>query len=365
MKPIVATLVAIVVAGASAVVGLPQPSDICCFGLNSTGLINETVKEDHVGALLLGDSYQQGGFYDGGPGTFYACSVGVGADKYYNIFSALKPDKTNCVAVSLSLYDPTSGCLSAINSTAAIPTVVTRQSTTNYWSTRTPEQSLSTSAATTTVTSSYSQVTSGVSGSTESASTTTEDTIGPVVGPTHVCSVSPSSPSLAPIKLNWFDKSNPDHPKGNSANVSIIPARNTTFLYNIPQSFHPVRYGKRPLCGLQFRMPYCTELPKGYPCYHFTGMEQEELAESGMHFDLIIDDGQATWNGTELHQIYPGEQRILGTFECGAPAGSYAGRQMSWSVSSVHQFGLEFLHAGVGSDAKFQDGIGAWIVPCQ
>lgn len=112
-------------------------------------------------------------------------------------------------------------------------------------------------------------------------------------------------------------------------------------------------------------MPVCTELPKGYPCYRFSGLEQEVLADSGMNFDLIFDDDHADWNGTTLQQVFPGENTTLGTFECGAPKGSYDERKMSWNVSSVREFGLEFLHAGIGDDAKFQDGIGAWIVPCQ
>ncbi|KAG4217176.1 hypothetical protein PC116_g34343, partial [Phytophthora cactorum] len=40
-------------------------------------------------------------------------------------------------------------------------------------------------------------------------------------------------------------------------------------------------------------------------------------------------------------------------------------RKMSWHVSSVRDFALEFLQAGVGQSAQFQDGVGAWIVPCQ
>ncbi|KAI0456960.1 hypothetical protein F5B21DRAFT_466354 [Xylaria acuta] len=426
MKPFVIPLFAGVVADASTAIRPRQSDNTCCFGLGSAGIVDEEVKEDHTGGLSLGGPFQQGGFcfdkstktikdtlnhncfmrapaeqfqcyagivggtafdisppgldgksyltYDGGPGTFYACRVGTGVNQYYNIFSASKPDTTGCVSVSLALYDSSAGCFSASNTTIATPMSSARQSTTRRWSTQVRKQSWVRTAESSTM-SGYSQVKgagiwSSVSPSTNATAEAVTKTSSAIAShtakPSPICSISPSAPSIAPIKLGSPDKLAPDGLRDSSAKASITSYNSTVFLYSIPNSFlPPVSDAKMPLCALQFRMPVCTELPKDYPCYSFSGLEQEFLANSGMNFDLVLDDGQAAWNGTALHQVVPGDNIILGTFECGTPKGSYGARRMSWHVSSVRDFSLEFLHAGVGSDAEFQDGIGAWIVPCQ
>ncbi|KAI0879146.1 hypothetical protein GGS24DRAFT_440939 [Hypoxylon argillaceum] len=427
MRPFIIPLVAGVVADAGAALRVRQSDDTCCFGLDSVGVVDEEVKEDHTGGLSLGGPFQQGGFcfdkstktikdtlnhncfmrapneqfqcyagaigatvfdisppdqsgksyltYDGGPGNFYACPVGSGDDEFYTIFSAFKPNTTGCISVGLVLYNSSAGCVSANNTTPATSTSSSRRKPTSHWSTqvRAPQSSVHT--ATTSTMSGYSQVpdagiwssmSPSASSSIESSSKTSSLTASHTTKPSSTCSVSPSAPSIAPLKLGSPDKSAQDGIRDNSAEVSITSTNSTVFLYSIPNSFlPPVSDAKPLLCALQFRMPVCTELPKGYPCYNFSGLEQEFLANSGMNFDLILDDGQATWNGTTLHQVIPGDKTIVGTFECGTPKGSYGARKMGWHVSSVRNFSLEFLHAGVGNDTKFQDGVGAWIVPCQ
>lgn len=69
----------------------------------------------------------------------------------------------------------------------------------------------------------------------------------------------------------------------------------------------------------------------------------------------------SSWNGTALQQVYPGDNLVLGTFDCGSPAN--ISRDISWIASSVRSFGLQFEQAGVGS-SKFKDGVGAFIVQC-
>ncbi|KAI0440214.1 hypothetical protein F4803DRAFT_553281 [Xylaria telfairii] len=427
MKLLIIPIVAGIVADATAAIRPRQPSNICCFGLSSTGAVDEDVKEDHLGGLSLGGPFQQGGFcfdkstktikdtlnhncfmrapaeqfqcyagivgatafdisspgpndesyltYDGGPGTFYACPVGTGVNQYYDIFSASKPNPAGCLSVSLALYDSSAGCFSAKNTTITTSTPSARQSTTSRWSTQLRKQHSSVSAAAYSTLSGYSQVKgvgilSSISPSTNATasaiSKTSSATASQTAKPSPTCLISSSAPSLAPVKLGLPDKLAPDGLLDSSAKVSITSHNSTVFLYSIPNSFlPPVSDAKMPLCALQFRMPVCTELPKGYPCYSFSGLEQEFLSNSGMNFDLVLDDGQAAWNGTELHQVTPGDNIILGTFECGTHERSYGSRKMGWHVSSVRNFSLEFLQAGVGDDAKFQDGIGAWIIPCQ
>ncbi|KAI1199679.1 hypothetical protein F5X97DRAFT_115199 [Nemania serpens] len=427
MKPFIIPLLVGIVADASAAIRpRQQPDNSCCFGLTSVGVVDEEVKEDHVGGLSLGGPFQQGGFcfdkstktikdtlnhncfmrapneqfqcyagivgatafdispldlsgksyltYDGGPGTFIACPVGTGVSQYYNIFSTLKPDTTGCISVSLALYDSSAGCVSTNNTIAVARATGLGHRTINHWSTRIRERKSSVSTVTGSTMPGYSQIrATGLlsstprsgSASAKAVSKTSSAAVSHTAKPSPICSISPSAPSIAPIKLGSPDKSAPDGMIDSSAEASITSSNSTIFLYSIPKSFlPPTSDAKVSVCALQFRMPVCTELPKGYPCYSFSGLEQEFLANSGMNFNLILDDGQAAWNGTTLHQVVPGENLTLGTFECGTPRGSYGARKMSWHVSSVRNFSLEFLHAGVGIDPQFQNGVGAWIVPC-
>ncbi|KAL7623173.1 hypothetical protein AAE478_006854 [Parahypoxylon ruwenzoriense] len=349
----------------------------CCFQLTSVGMVNETVLENHVGDLLLGGSFQQGGFcldktaktiqdslkhncfmrapdyqfecyaagavgptafgitspkedrnsyltYGNGNGVFYACPISSSTGQTYDIYSSDKADKTGCLSVALALVDQTTAC-SPSNDTA----VAARSSPPRP----TPPLRRKAQAS------------------------------------PQACSVSSSAPSLAPYRLSSHENSaigSHNDSNGASAAVAISSSKSTVFEYSIPHTFLLREPAAKPsLCALQFRMPVCTSLPKDYPCYSFSGLEQEILSNSGMTFNLVTDDGHAAWNSTELHQVFPGENTIISTFECGEAAGSYGSRKMSWQVDSVRDFSLEFLHAGIGRDAEFQDGIGAWIVPCQ
>ncbi|KAI2625689.1 hypothetical protein GGR54DRAFT_637469 [Hypoxylon sp. NC1633] len=346
-----------------------QGNDGCCFQLASVGTVNETVLENHVGDLLLGGSFQQGGFcldkttqtikdslrhncfmrapdyqfecyqgavgttvfdiappaadgtsyltYDGGPGVFYACPIGSGTEQTYDIFSD-KTGKTGCLSIALALVGQTAAC-------SAGSTTIRKRST---------------------------------------AVKPTRPSQRQASSPT--CSVLPSAPSVAPFRLSPGNSSAPGV-TNNTAEAMISLSYSTLFDYSIPNTFFQAgTAANSSLCALQFRMPVCTSLPEGYPCYSFSGLEQEVLANSGMAFHLMADDGDAVWNSTEVHQVFPGENTIIGTFDCATPVGAYStARKMSWHVSSVRDFALEFLQAGVGKDAPFQDGIGAWVVPCQ
>ncbi|KAI0377282.1 hypothetical protein F5Y04DRAFT_264677 [Hypomontagnella monticulosa] len=342
---------------------------VCNFQLQSVGDIGGTVLEDHVGELLLGGTFQQGAFsldreaktirdglkhncfiqspdfqfrcYQGaagttkfdiadedgklfltyndtyGPGSFYACPSGSPADQVYDIYSQSKG--AECRPVALTLTNETPECSATNSSTGARSTTVPTRS----------QRRQSSSPA---------------------------------------CSVSPSAPSLAPFRLRPGNSSTLTGSNTTSTEAAITPVNSTIFEYTISNAFLSDSVAANTsLCALQFRMPVCTSLPDGYPCYSFSGLEQEVLANSGMTFHLMTDDGNTHWNQTELHQVFPGENSIVGTFECGGAAPPYGGapRRIGWQVSSVRDFALEFLQAGIGRDAKFQDGIGAWIVPCQ
>ncbi|KAI1501904.1 hypothetical protein F5X99DRAFT_427954 [Biscogniauxia marginata] len=395
----------------------------CCFQLASVGVVNKTVTEDHVGELLLGGAFQQGGFcldkstktikdglkhncfmrspthqfqcfagivgatafdiappkedgrysltYDGSPGVFYACPVGSSANAYYDIYSEKKADKTGCVPVALELSNETPECAGGnpiVSSSISTGTAAPQQ---NSKVRRTSQVILAepTPVMTRTVVLPAYTHSSEVDTLSSTVPTTVKSPQSPAAEPStasQVCSVSPSSPSIAPFRVGYPDPSSPDGIKDTSGEASISPVNSTILQYAIPNTFSPPRADiKASLCALQFRMPVCTTLPDGYPCYTFSGLEQEVLSNSGMTFNLTLDDADATWDGAALHQVFPGENTILGTFECGSDGkGGHGGRKMQWLVSSVRDFSLEFFHAGVGESPEFDDGIGAWIVPC-
>ncbi|KAI1820480.1 hypothetical protein F4861DRAFT_57822 [Xylaria intraflava] len=429
MKSLIVPLFAAVVTAASVAILPRQSSDACCFGLKSTGIVDDDLTEDHTGGLSLGGPFQQGGFcfdkstktikdglnhncfmrapaqqfqcyagiigatafdispsgpdgelhltYDNGPGAFYACPVGHGADQYYNIFSASKPNPTGCILVTLTLYDSSASCIPTRNATKAILSSGVRPGI----SSRPPHlihQKRSTGyTVTTSIVPSHSQVPragllSGISRNASKPVLKNEPATASLpTNPSPICLISPSAPSIAPIMVGSPDDSAPGGVLDTSPNVSISYQNTSIFSYSIPSSFlTTVSAAGSSLCALQFRLPNCPDLPKDYPCFLFSGLEQQLLSNSGMNFDLILDDGQAVWNGSVLQQVLVNENRnkVLGTFECGMPNASYGGpsgaRRMIWRATSVRQFGLDFLQAGVGENAEFQDGIGAWIVPC-
>ncbi|KAI2639985.1 hypothetical protein GGS21DRAFT_390362 [Xylaria nigripes] len=426
MKSLILPLWAGVVATASVGLHLRQSDDSCCFGLDSIGVVDEEVTEGHTGGLTLGGPFQQGGFcfnnftktirdtlnhncfmrapteefqcyagavgatvfdikphgprggpylsYDNGTSVFYACPVGTGVNQYYNIFSKWKPNATECMSVVLALYDASTACSSVDNVTVPTSTSTASLSPSGPQTTLNRRQLWTESAVTASIVGGYSQVRRAGLLSSMSPSVSTEPvpnnasaTALQAIEPSKACSISPSAPSIAPIKVGSPDKGSPDGIKDTSGEVNITYNSSSVLLYTIPNSFVTSQpNASAPLCALQFRMPVCTQLPEGYPCYSFSGMEQEFLANSGMNLKLILDDGHAQWNATMLHQVTPGENTVLDTFECGAAANApYDERKMIWHVTSVRNFGLEFLQAGVGENPEFLDGIGAWIVPCQ
>ncbi|KAI4861754.1 hypothetical protein F4820DRAFT_460732 [Hypoxylon rubiginosum] len=351
-----------------------QFDNTCCFQLASVGRVNKVNKpvlEDHVGDLLLGGSFQQGTFcldrstktiqdslkhncfmrapdyqfecyqgavgtttfdtkivddngkayllYDDGPGVFFACPAAEGADGYYDIFSTDKANRTGCEPVSLALVDELDTCFlgnaTATNATITDATVAQRSAATEV------------------------------------------DTPPPTLpAAPQECVVSPSAPSIAPYKtvinngnsISWSGKNA-------TALASVTPTNTTTFYFDIPQRFS----ASASLCALQFRMPACEALPAGYPCYRFSGMEQEILQNSGMTFSRS-GTTLPGWSDTEVHHVQPGGNTVIGTFECNQAAGPHG-----WRASSVRDFVLEFVQAGVGPNAKFRDGVGAWVVECE
>ena len=401
-----------------------QTSPGCCFQLVSAGELNAIVDEDGSGALLVGGNSQDGDFcldptsraitdelgkscfiqdanyqfgcfnsttgpltpfdmttpdaygrsylsYGDRTQVFHACPAGSANDQGYYIYADSKPDKTGCFEINLQLGNQSTECHT--QNPSAVGTASP--------STPPPITIITTLAVRTDGGSPVTQIGIASAAATASASETS--------APSRTCKVSPSAPSLPPVKVGHPDAGAQDGIRDSSAEVSISPDNSTVFRYSIPASFPASANtsgggGGIPtprLCALQFRMPVCSELPEGYPCYHFSGLEQEMVSNSGMNFALVEgangdDEGEgggatANWDNAALHQVMPGEDSVVGTFECGAPppppnstdAGG-RGREIAWKATGVRNFSLEFLQAGVGDRPRFRDGIGAWIVPC-
>ncbi|OTB06998.1 hypothetical protein M426DRAFT_20398 [Hypoxylon sp. CI-4A] len=346
-----------------------QSNNGCCFQLASVGKVNETVLEDHVGDLLLGGTFQQGAFcldkntktiqdslkhncfmrkpnyqfecyqgaigttafeatspkpdgksyltYDGGPGTFYACPVGSGSQQYYDIYSSEKPNKDGCSSVALALVDETDACSVGPTSNATITARSEPQPTHTVRPRKTPS----------------------------------------------VCNAALTAPSIAPYQIRTSSSDVAGVGSGSTSEVLISRNSSVTFDYAIPENFFSDV--KPPyLCGLEFRMPNCKDLPEGYPCYFYSGIEQEVLSNSGMTFELTKGDTNPPWDNTELHQVFPDDRKSIDVFTCGGESMlESAAREISWKISSVNDFTLRFVQPGVGPNATFQDGIGAFIVP--
>ncbi|KAI0141693.1 hypothetical protein GGR57DRAFT_401983 [Xylariaceae sp. FL1272] len=383
----------------------PQHTDDpCCFGLTSLGLSRDAqVKQTSDGQLVLGGDYSQAGFclepsnntiLDGQghscsidhdsrhfhchaestnatsfgllpgvvhgepflmwlPGTmqgdtlqgdnFWACPTGPLPDPYYNIYAGDKFDMESpdagCLLMGLVLTEPTSTC------------EYSRNKTSNIF----PRGSSKTSQASSAV--------SSVEAS-----------------PSATCILSDSSPSVAPSAIGIWDHgvSTESH-----HHVDITPRNYSEFAFSLSREFvephqtynqsanqsaeSPDR--QRTRCALEFRMPTCSQLPPGYPCYHFSGIEQEFLSNSGMNINLQLrmsfdgPDG-SDWDNSTLHQVFPGDTTVIGTFDCTiAPEANDSVGYIQFEVFSVRGFSLSFEQAG-SHNYNFTDGIGMWVRRC-
>ncbi|KAI6090525.1 hypothetical protein F4821DRAFT_274709 [Hypoxylon rubiginosum] len=365
------TLLALLIAAVSGTALQPrqQIDDRCCFNLASVGtadnVTHKAVVESQRGDLILGDSFQQGSFcldrasktvqdslkhncfmegpdyqfncyqgafsnttfdaiihdgkaylgYDDGAGFFYACpSVNVNAtNQLYNIYSNSKPDTDGCELVSLELTDVLDTCFFANSPPPDMRINVTR-----------PAEIIEDAA--------------------------------PATPPTE-CIPKKSKQAIAPFRTlirNEVTDRITYGSKGELAPASITPTNMTTFYFELPSRRTPTSKW----CSLEFRMPECSALPEGYPCYKFSGVEHMLQQNAGFTVSRM---GQLPgWNDTEVRHVFPGQTTTIGLFECGLAAGPHG-----WFAHSVRDFVLEFAQAGVGPNAKFQDGVGAWVVECE
>lgn len=316
--------------------------------------------------------------YDGGNASFIACSTGPSDTEGHMVYSSSKAATSNCLEIALLAVNQTSGCFAPKDQPVSAPAVMkTATKTTILDTTSTPNaKSQHIQGSSNTITSqvvanatsfSSSAIAKLISSSLANATTfaVSKSTLAPPstsstsTVASASCSVADSAPSIAPVQIGFPTQ---DGIADTSANASITPTNSTIFQYKIPGSFIPA---VSKMCALQFRLPICSTLPAGYPCFDFSGSEQEMLSGSGMVFSLTDGAGTISWNNSALQQVYPGTTPVFGTFDCnGLPAGYGGDRKISWLASSVNQFSLSFLQAGVGSASQYKDGVGAWIVVC-
>ncbi|OIW23657.1 hypothetical protein CONLIGDRAFT_138015 [Coniochaeta ligniaria NRRL 30616] len=187
-----------------------------------------------------------------------------------------------------------------------------------------------------------------------------------VVSSTLTCDVSASEQSLVPAALFVGPVNGTAYNPTPSFTADISSKLRTIFQFDV-SDISPAPYSNRSssrICGLQFRLPVCTQLPDGYPCYQFSGMEQEAVQRSGLRFSFAEGSAQLTsWSTQPLIQVWPGEDTIVGTFDCGELVRRTRGEKLviSWLAESVNGFVLHFLQAGVG---RYKDGVGVFVVSC-
>ncbi|KAJ2900989.1 hypothetical protein MKZ38_002173 [Zalerion maritima] len=175
------------------------------------------------------------------------------------------------------------------------------------------------------------------------------------------CKIDPNGPSMAPTAVRVSDLSGQHISMPMKGEVLISPTRQTYYMFNLPEHWAPE---DTELCAVQFRFPFCSDLPKDYPCFKWTGLEHDTLAEAGMHWEFMAttaDETTPEWkHSSSLFQLTAAEvNKTVGLIEC---SHDDMDRTDEYLVNSVNQFGIHYLQAG--PESGFRDGVGAFMVPC-
>lgn len=179
------------------------------------------------------------------------------------------------------------------------------------------------------------------------------------------CQLSARSPIIPPRRIgvgSFGDK----FYLNTAGNGTITDTEGTLFEFTMePGDFLHHSDGAPRLCAVQFSLPYCTTLPKGYPCFHWSGLQQQELAEAGMQFWHVYDSHtDIYWDPVPLVQVTPGKPVFGGTFDCKVDMDRTTERNVSFVATGVNDWSLEFAQGGVGDQADMPWGVGAYVVGC-
>lgn len=178
--------------------------------------------------------------------------------------------------------------------------------------------------------------------------------------PSITCSTSGSSPSLAPSKVFVGGADAMVLVQSMNFAAAISPTQSTAYQFQVPNDWSGSTSSKR---AVYLRLPFCTQLPSGYPCYNFSGMEQEYVSNSGMVFFQIQNAPMLmNWKAQSLVQVTPGQDTLVGTFDCNGGGDTESdGRQLSWLVRSQNRFLLQYLQP---DENRHVDNMGLWVVAC-
>ncbi|KAF7560883.1 hypothetical protein G7046_g3255 [Stylonectria norvegica] len=175
----------------------------------------------------------------------------------------------------------------------------------------------------------------------------------------------PRGPHLAPAKLDVLNNS-VWHRRASSFGAEgmalISENTSTTFYFNLPLDLFSST-GPNSTCGLFFDLPFCSDLPKGYPCFEWSGMAHQAQANSSMAWELVSNAGKHShWTPGPLIKLVPGERVLAATFDCSQHTSQERIRKIKFRARGLRKWSLRFLQAGVGND--WQDGVGAFIYSC-
>ncbi|KAI1402531.1 hypothetical protein F4819DRAFT_485493 [Hypoxylon fuscum] len=345
----------------------PKPADDeCCFRLTSVGSMNGTVLEDVTGYMVLGGPDQQGEFclnkttktvQDGYKGN---CFMEAQHHKFYcdhshgdTLFDIIPTVANGKLLLTHDDNPMFYACLEHSSSpylTYTIHSMIPEDY--SKWECEGVELQLEGETAA-----------CSVSDKTIATRSTAEKPTKPLehrdMSPKD-CIISPSAPSVAPSALKVFHVPEPSEVHTDGTKGLVSPDFYTELDFVMPSDIFPANTSH---CAFQFRMPLCSSLPDGYPCSNVTGIVPENSTTSGMTAwpsAGVAEDNTAS----DILQVLPGQNYTLSVFECSPWGLSY---EMKWVAMSIGTFALEFFQADVGSnpDSEFEEGVGAWIVPCQ
>lgn len=195
------------------------------------------------------------------------------------------------------------------------------------------------------------------------------------------CSIRDDSPYIAPTRtaIGRMSGAFVVNPDGNGT-IAGTPDVETLFEYTLdPWVLRHHADGAPRMCALFFRLPVCTDLPEGYPCFAWTGLEQQVLGDGGMRFQLVYDShagrvpppggSKKEWEATDLVQVFPGDgsdEWIAGMFPCLVDRDRAVTRNVSFVATATEGWGLGFAQGGVGAqrDVDTRLGVGAFVVGC-
>lgn len=341
--------------------------DACSFSLLARGGEIGDLGETVGGDITLGGANSETSFYISNGGlmdtTTGACTIssssrlqcqGTASGETYTVtanetllyngcskFFACDDDESGTLNIFTDGRSNTSACYPITLETVAYNcTALGRSTTTDLPTSTTPPTTISTITGNGVTVTPFTTVSGGMSTETiasRAASCPTDLSSGTFTSPNLLIPISLEDPTIA---------------FGPSANVTIMPANNTLYNFDIPYTG---------TCALLFFFPFSSSLAAGHPAYLFSGIEEEEGESGGLNFTTLASSfGNNVTYATRPEEvrsfgkteILPGSAYTIGTFDC--EAGDVA-------VEGSSDGGVDLIY----SQSSDPSPLGLFVVPCE